>query len=427
MSWIQDQRDRLLDWISRLSDSQRRVVLVTGLLVAASFFGGLIYWIFFRSIIQGPTVTNDANELINGQLPNINLVVNQPISNADTSGALPVIDYVANGKATLAQVIYDGAAEDPTLNQTNNTVQFYNSDDGKFYRVDANGNVIAMSDTAFQGVKQVTWGTVGDKAVLEFADDYKLLYDFTAKKQYTLNKNMTDFDFSVDDTQLGFKFIPLNAEDRWLGVSNPDGSGAKGIEPLGNHGDQVIVQWSPDNTVVATFQEYISADRQRVVPIGLKGENYKQFLVNGRGLKEKWSPDGKSMLYSTYSAESNYNYTLNVVTVDGDRTGANNSSLNLITSVDKCTYNTTGTNVYCAVPTATPTGAAIAPEKLANVPHDIYRINLVTGQSEKIAIPADNVNGSNLQGINNVMVNAQESMLYYHEANSNQLRKIQLK
>lgn len=427
MNWLKDQINRVIDWVDSLSDSQRRAVLVTGLLVVAVVIGWLIYWVFFRSLLQPSVVNENGNVTSNGQLPNINLTSNQPISTVNTGGTLPVIDTVARGKETLSQVIYNGTAASPALSGDGNTVQFYNADDGKFYRVDANGTIVTMSDQAFKGVEQVTWSTAGNKAVLEFEDQYKLMYDFNAKKQYTLNKDMEDFDFSANDNQLGFKFIPPNEEDRWLGISNPDGSNAKGIEPLGENEDKVIVQWSPDNTKIGTFQEYVEGDRQRVVPIGLKGENFKQFLVSGRGLKEKWSPDGKSLLYSTYSTASNYNYTLHVVTVDGDRTGANNHPLNLTTSVDKCAYNTSGTNIYCAVPTSTPTGAAIAPSKLNDIPHEIYRVNLTTGQSDKVAIPADNVNGANLKGINDIMINDLESVLYYREADTNQLRKIQLK
>lgn len=427
MNWFQDQVNRMIDWIDGLSEAQRRAVLVVGLLIVALVIGWMIYWVFFRTLLQSTSTNENGNEVSNGQLPNINFITNQPVTTVNGNGSLPVLDNVAHGKETLSQVIYDGTANSPTLGQDGNTVQFYNPDDGKFYRVDANGNIVAMSDQAFKGVQQVTWANAGNKAILQFEDDYKLLYDFTAKKQYTLNKDMVEFDWSANDNQLGFKFTPPNAADRWLGVSNPDGSGAKGIEPLGENAHEVTVAWSPDNAVVGTFQEYVSGDRQRVVPIGLKGENYKQFEVTGRGLQEKWSPDSKSLLYSTYSAASNYNYTLNVVTVDGDNTGANNHPLNLTTSVDKCTYNTTGTSVYCAVPTTTPTGAAIAPEKLDDVPHDIYKVDLITGQSQKLAIPGDNVNGVNLQGINDVMINETETVLYYHEAGTNQLRKIQLK
>ncbi|MFA5995133.1 MAG: hypothetical protein WCW27_06270 [Patescibacteria group bacterium] len=427
MFWLRQQLDKIRRWYQQLSYVQQRILLVSVLLIGAVFIGWLIYFIFFKPIFQTSTTNDNTAVVSNGQLPDINLDNNPVLINTNNvNGGLPIIDAVARGKETLSAVVYNGETQSPTLNNTG-LVSFYNAADGKFYRVDANGNVIPISEQVFKGVNEVAWSNDNNKAVLQFEDGNKLMYDFTNKKQYTLNKDIQEVDFSANDTQIGFKYMVANTNDRWLGVSNPDGSQVQGIEPLGDNADKVIVDWSPSGKMIGTFQEYVDNINQKVIPVGLKGENYKAFVVNGRGLQTKWSPSGDTMLYATYSTATNYNYTLGVAKVEGDTVGTSKTTLGLNTTVDKCAYNSSGTTLYCAVPTQQPTGAAIAPEKLDTVPHEIYRINLAAGTTEKIAIPADNVKGTSLNGINNVLVDANEKTLYYQEAVTKQLRKINLK
>ncbi|MFA6475562.1 MAG: hypothetical protein WCV88_05190 [Patescibacteria group bacterium] len=421
---------RFQDWVDSLSDLQKQIMLATGLIVGALIMGFLIYWVFFRSLITTTPVENANNENINGNanLPGINFNDNRNnVSNGNTNGSLPTVDTVAKGGNTLSQVIYDGDAKDVTLSGDGQEVQYYDPVTGKFYKIDKNGQIVLLDDKVFKGVTDVTWSNEADKAVMTLEDGYKVLYDFTQNKQYTLNKDMTEFDFSPKDDQIGFKYMGENSTERWVGVANVDGTGARGIEPLGNNGDLLKVQWSPSGQAIGVLNDYVDAEHKKIVPIGFNNENFKQFIVKGRGFDYKWTPSGKSMIYSTYSSDSNYSATLNIVDAYGDTIGNNNKPLELATSVDKCSFSKTGNDLYCAVPVNPPTGSGIAPDKLNSVAHDIYHVNLVTGQKEKIATPADAVSGTNLGGPSNIMVSDDGSLLYYREATSGKLRRILLK
>lgn len=414
-------------WLEGLSDAQKRLLLAATLLVSAAVLGFIIYWVFFRTLFPGPEVNENVNAVNVNELPEIILNANRNVNeNINAVTTLPEIDTIALGGDTLSQVIYSGDAEEITLSGDGSTVQYYDSVTGQFYTIDANGNVTLLDEQVFKGVEAVTWSNDADKAVLEFEDGFKVLYDFTADKQYTLNKDMEEFDFSPTDNQISFKYTPANEAERWLGVANIDGSGARGVEPLGDNEELVNAQWSPAGHSIGVLNEYIDGIHKQVVPLGFNDENFKGFTVTGRGFDYRWTVDGKRMIYSTYTANSQYNDVLSIVDAYGDTAGQNHLSLELATSVDKCTFSTSGDHLYCAVPVDPPTGGGIDPSVLEEVQHDLYEVNLVTGQKQKIATPADAVAGTALAAPSDLVVSEDESVLYYREATTGKLRRILL-
>lgn len=427
MDWIRAQIERFQVWLAGLTESQRRLLLAAVLFVSAALIGFIIYWVFFRTLLPGPEANENVTEVNLNALPDIILNANRNANeNINAVTTLPEIDAVALGGNTLSQVIYAGDAQEVTLSGDGSAVQYYDPVTGQFYTIDANGNVTLLDEQVFKGVEDVTWSNDADRAVLEFEDGFKILYDFTADKQYTLNRDMEEFDFSPTDAQISFKFTPENEDDRWLGIANIDGSGARGIEPLGDNEELVNAQWSPAGHSIGVLNEYVNGNTKRVVPLGFNDENFKGFEVTGRGFDYRWTTDGRRMIYSTYSADSAYNDVLHIVDAYGEDIGANNTSLELATSVDKCTFSDSGDHLYCAVPVNPPTGGGIAPGTLNDVQHDLYEINLVTGLKQKIATPADEANGTALAGPSDLVVSEDENVLYYREATTGKLRRILL-
>lgn len=430
MNFIRTQIERITNWLDNLTDSQRRLVWAITLITASLIFGALIYWVFFRPFAQTPSTDIGVNDggIDISQLPEIVGNANREgVENANEPVVLPSIDTTALGGATLSQVIYNDEAQDLVLSGDGTTAKFYDPVTGKFYQINANGELVELSDKKFPGVEEVNWSNGTNKAVLELADGFNILYDFTTDQQYTLHEDMDEFDFSPNDNQISFKFLADNPEDRWLGISQTDGSGAIGVEPLGNYADTVNAQWSPSGQAVGTVEEFVSGQAKQVVPIGFHGENLKGFTVDGRGFDYTWSPDGRQMLYSAYSPANEYQDILYIVDSYGDQIGDNKTNLELNTSVDKCTFAAGGNNVYCAVPVDPPFGAGITPEVLANVPHDIYKIDLNQGTKVKIASPADSVSGTNLNAPSQILVSDTEDVLYYTESDTGRIRRVLLK
>lgn len=409
-----------------LSSTQKKIIYIVTMLIVAGFFGFLIYVLFFKPPKE--EYVNVNGELISMTVfPEINLNVNKEVGleNVNAFIGLPAISEVADGGNTLTETILPEAAQDAALAANGQDMQYYNAEDGKFYRVTPEGEIIVLSDEVFKGVTKANWSNDSNAAVLEFQDGFNLYYDFQKRKQYTLPKEMEDFTFSPTNDKIGYKYMALDKEDRWLGTINPDGSDPKGIERLGDNEQKVQVSWSPSGKAIATYNDYMDAERQKVIPIGLNGENFKQMTVEGRDFKYQWSSDGKQMLYSVFGAYSNFKPTLWVVDAEGEDIGKNRVPLEINTWVDKCTFGS-GSTAYCAVPQDLPTGAGYNKDIANDTPDNIYKIDIKTGSKSLIAVPTS-PSGSSSYTVDSMYVSADGMYLYFTDKNEKNIHKIRLK
>ncbi len=411
-----------------LSPTTKRILYAVLLLLAAIAIGYILYVVFFARPGEGPTNEN-VNNVNGGGLPNINDILsnlNIPTGNvnAPTTG-LPGVDSVASGGLTETEVLTPQvAAQEPAVAK-DGSVRYYDPESGKFYKVDGNGNITQIGDAQFRGVETVAWADTTNETILEFPDGSNIYYNLDTGKQVTLPKEFEEFDFSPTSSQIAFKYMHIDPERRVLAVSNPDGSSARTLESLGNHADRVDVEWSPTGKVAASYAEFIDLNRQEVGFVGLKGENFKGTIVEGRGLQSQYSTDGKNLLYSVYSSSTDYKPSLWIVAADGDSIGDNRRELKLNTFADKCAFSSDSTTVYCGVPSSQEYGFGLEPDILEGVPDDIYKINLVTGTKTKVATPVD-ANGQAVYSVENMVVSSNGSQLYFRDSQTNQLVKVRL-
>lgn len=403
------------------------ILLIFILIVFA--LGSGIYYAFFRPPVARPPV--NVNEEYPGMLPNVGPYVNQP-PYANVNEGLPLVnelvpevpeakpDEIAKGGLTKVDELTMVRAEGATV-QTDGTLAYYDRLESKFYRIGPDGQPVPLTDKLFHQVSQVNWAPNGSRAILEYPDNSKVMYDFATGKQYTLPKQWQDFSFSVSSDQIAFKHVAQDKENRWLAVAKADGSGAEALEPLGENGDKVEVDWSPTGQVVATYWESIDAERQEIFLIGLHGENFKSMITHGRGFKSEWTPQGDKLLYSVYNSEAGFRPTLWVVDAQGDNIGMNRKYLNIQTWVDKCSLARDNETAYCAVPSYLPEGAGLYPRLADEIPDYFYQVNLRTGGKSLIAQPAGDYTAES------VFLSPDEDYLYFVEINSGVLNKIRLR
>lgn len=299
-------------------------------------------------------------------------------------------------------------------------VQFYNSQDGKFYRLGPDGQPVALSDEVFYNVNKVTWSPKQEESIIEYPDGSNIYYNFDTKKQVTLPKHWDEFSFSPDGGKIAAKSLSLAPENRWLLTSAPDGSSIKLVEPMGENADKVMVDWSPNQQVVALSRtgDPLGADRQEVLLVGLNKENYRSLTVEGRGLETQWSPTGNKLLHSVYNTANDFKPQLWIANGSPDTVGENRRLLDVSTWASKCAV-ADDRFVYCGVPTRLDTGAGFAPDLAKQTPDRLIKIDTATGIKTEIPL-------QNNYTIDSITLDPNGKDLYFTDKNQSGLFKVNL-
>lgn len=405
----------------------KKTFLIIIFLILIALIGFLIWRTFFKTTALNPLASSTPGT-ING-LPTANVGGANNIGST-SSGNLPgnVSEQVtgetkksdtALGGITTINTLTASPTLNPTLSNDGN-VQYYNKDNGLFYKLDNNGQAVLMSDKVFYNVAKVVWAPAKDQAILEYPDGNKILYNFNTKEQVSLPAHWEDFSFSPDSSEIVSKSIGIDPENRWLMVSNNDGSKAKALELIGTNDKTVYPAWSPNNQIVATYTKGVDFNRQEIYFVGLNGENFKSTVIEGRGLQSQWSTQGDRLLYSVYNSGDNYLPRLWIVNAQGDAINTNRIDLDLATWSSKCTF-ASNTEVYCAVPENLEAGAGLYPELADRTKDNLYKIDLTSGVKSLIAIPDGTYN------ISQIMVPPDQNNLYFTDNKTDQIYSVKLK
>ncbi|MFA5211161.1 MAG: hypothetical protein WC414_01485 [Patescibacteria group bacterium] len=306
------------------------------------------------------------------------------------------------------------------VSYSQNGAKFYNPQDGKFYFLNSEGKLELLSDKVFYNVENVTWSPTQNEGIIEYPDGSNIYYNFEEEKQVTLPKHWEDFDFSTDGGSIVSKSMAELADNRWLITSDPTGNNIELIESMGNNADKVIVDWSPNNQIIAlSATGEASGNNQEILLVGLNNENYASLTVAGRGLETKWSPDGKRLLHSVYNSANNYKPELWISDATPETVGENRQPLGLNTWADKCAFSSDSRYIYCGVPTELRDGAGFAPEVANSIADSLYKIDLITGTKTKISL-------DETYTINTIIIDQNGKNLYFTDKNKNGIFKINL-
>lgn len=401
----------------------KKILAVILFILVTVGIGYAIYALFF--VGPPPEAVPIANENVNAAAGLPSAVNAPPTGAAPTNVGLPpptvAVSPVAQGGLTQVTPI----APTPTVGasvSTNGSLNYYNQADSKFYRINADGAVSQLSNQQFIDVQKATFDPNGGKAVIEYPDGAKILYDFDKNRQVTLPKHWEDFNFNDDGSKIAAKSIGIDENNRFLVVSNPDGSGAQAVEELGGNQDKVTVAFSPTSQVVATAAtgQKCGVDCQEIFLIGQNHENFKSMIVQGLDFRPKWAPSGRQMLYSVTNSANDWKPQLWVVDAQGDDIGRNRRSINLDTWADKCVFSDDRT-LFCAVPQGIPIGTGLVPSIADDYPDNIYRVDMSTGLTTQIAVPEGN------HSIDKVMLSPDKKTMYFTDKGTGIINKIKLK
>ena len=410
-------------------EKYKKIILVAGFILLIFIFGYLLYALFFKSIeppVSAPTATAPETS---GGLPQAQTGAGQIETGDQAVGGLPAAgqlpagvqaNAIASGGLTRTAELSQTPSLAATLSSNGSDLQYYNKLDGKFYRLTQDGQVSLLADNVFHQVQKITWSPDKNKAILEYPDQAKIIYDFKSNQQISLPKHWQDFDFSSDSSKIVFKSLADDPANRWLAVVDADGTSAQRVAALGDKDDTVYPSWSPNNQTVAEYTEGVSFDQQRVYFVGLNNENFKALTIEGRGFQPKWSPRGDRLLYSVYSSSSDLKPELWIANAQGENIGAGRAKLGAQTWASKCVFSS-ATEIYCAVPDSLEEGAGLFPDLAKSAKDSLYKIDIQTGLKKLIAIPDGNFSMTDL------IVSANGYYLYFTDANTEKINKIKLK
>ncbi len=418
-----------------MQSNWKRLLSIFLFILAVSLFAFMIYWFFLRPYLT-PQPELEPPQPVPGQLPTT-VTIDGRIYLLDEEGRLPTgqtlkdlttepfvpaqpVTDTAQGGLTKTTLVTSDPTPFATLDRTGNFI-YYNEADGRFYQINTGGDTTPLDNKVFYQVQNVTWSNNKDKAVLEYPDGSKTLYDFTTQEQISLPSHWQDFGFSTNDSQIGFKNMALDVENRYLAVAQINGSEIRIIERIGSREDRFDVNWSPGNQIIATYTTPKDFDRSDVYFLGLNDENFKLMTVDGMGFEGQWTPDGQQMVYSVYNSRNDYKPELWVADATPGNIGNNRRKLNVETWADKCVI-TSNSTMYCAVPTSLPYGAGFEPDstEVALLNDQIYEVDFNTGTRRLIAVPDGEHN------INQLMYNQQTNQLIFYDDNERRSYRIDL-
>ncbi len=406
----------------------KKIFIVFGFILIVLILGYLLYAIFFKPepapvITEKPTATSTQGVLPVAK-PGTGQITpsGQPIGGLQGETVLPISksSAVASGGLTETLELSQAPSLAATLSANGNDLQYYNKLDGKFYRLTKDGQASLLSDEVFHEVEKITWSPDKNKAILEYPDQAKIIYDFKNKEQISLPKHWKDFNFSPDGSKIVLKSMATDPANRWLAVVNNEGTSAQRIASLGDKDDTVYPSWSPNNQTVAMYTEGKSFDQQAVYFVGLNDENFKSLTIEGRGFEPKWAPEGDRLLYSVYSSSSDLKPELWATNAQGNNIGAGRIKLDVQTWANKCVFSSK-TEIYCAVPESLEEGAGLFPDLAKNAKDNLYKIDIQTGLKKLIAIPDGDFTMSDL------IVSDNGYYLYFTDVNTGKINKIKLK
>ncbi len=372
----------------------KKILFAVGFIVISIGIGIGLWYLFFRTFTQ-PEPTPETGDTLTGQLPGAGTGAPFLQGGGEEPGTLTPSPGTGAGGAgaegSSGVILLQDRVTQSVVPSSDGGARFYSPEDGRFYHLNANGDIERLGDKQFFNVENVSWAEQSDKAILEFPDGRNVLYDFDTRRQTTLPQHWEDFSFSPDDEQVVSKSVGLDERSRFLILTSPDGSEARAIEPLGSNEDLVIPSWSPNNQVVAfALTGSPQPDgAQQVLLVGENGENFKSIIAPGRGFLPSWSPAGKQVLFSVYHERTELKPEIWIAGGEGNSIGENRRSLKLNTWADKCAWQNE-TAIICGVPQSLDFGAGLAPQNFRSTPDDVYRIDLTSGVASKISTPDQN-------------------------------------
>lgn len=399
----------------------RKILIIAGFIIIAIGLGFGIYFAFFKAPkAEAPAPEAEEPGPQAGGLPISGTALSRPPGAAGEE-ILGATGLTPAKTLSTADLVLNGASN-ITLASNGTDIQYYDSASGLFYRADANGTLTALSSKKFFDVQNVTWAGGNKKAIMEYPDGSNIVYDFATETQVTLPKHWEDFAFSPAGDKIVSKSMGSDENNRWLIISDANGTNAKIIADMGNNADKVQVAWSPSSQVVGfskTGDATTEFGTQEVYLVGQNRENFKSLKVQGLNFQATWAKEGDRILYAVADPNNGYRPQLWATDASGDNVGTNTVKINLNAPIEKCAI-VSGYKAYCAVPKDLPEGTGFDMRLAENTEDTFYFINLKTGATNLVGGTETSYD------VGQISVSSDEKIIYFTDKANGGLHQIKV-
>ena len=198
---------------------RKKIVLIILFSLIILVLGFLIYRIFFS---VNKTEIQNGQQQINqdGSLPqlgegSVNTQTGETgfvpgVGTGQNQQIVPEtqIDEFAQGGFTKAKEDIASPIRSQSFSDSNNGINYYDPQQQSFFRISDSGEIIKLSDQKFYSVENVTWSDKNNRAIIEYPDGTKILYDFNKDRSLaTFPKDMKEFAFSASEEKIASKWV----------------------------------------------------------------------------------------------------------------------------------------------------------------------------------------------------------------------------
>lgn len=250
-----------------------------------------------------------------------------------------------------------------------NTAIWYFTSAGRLFRVNLDGSGLsefplpALAST----IRQALWPKTGSDFIAitgSGANETKNYYNSVKKIYISLPLNIKSLDWLSDSQRVVYIWQSGDNQHQQLVEAGADGTGFTKIADV--YWPDLLVKASPDGKTALLYRSSIQGDTNKIYQVDLGNGNITTAISSGKNLGAVWVP-GKNKFVFAQSSFTAYPklYLYDLVSQQA-------VDLNLNTTLDKVTFDSTGQYLYAAVPKKDNTGDTFMKENLTNFKQDTF-------------------------------------------------------
>ena len=390
---------------------QFKKILIIIIIILILALGWVIYNILTKSNIA-PFRDKDS-DIINQISDNIE---NTPI----TASATPKSAITKKINKLTKQKILS-----PIISPDKEHIRYFQKSNGHLLERSLDGTrEISILDSDILNLENVIWAPDKKQIIYVLTTSEKYYYNLETGKTVALDKNMKNITWSPDSSKILYEYTDPETKIHGIISSNPNGENIKVIykTPLQN----LNLAW-PEQNQITFYQKPSAYAISPLFSINPSNQQIDIIINNQNGLLVHYMPNSQNFIYSASYGKSLNSFAFYARLPTPGTGGQANKSINLnsVTIASKCTLDSEHSTAYCAIAENLEENSILPDDYFKNLikfKDSIYKIDLETGEKQKIALSSELGNPDAY----NLFLSPDKDKLYFTDKNTGILYLINL-